>query len=194
MVLDAGRKQPGHGVDAHLRLGRRVRAGNRHQQRHRIAHRHAELVGERLAEQHAVGAGIERGPLAGEYQRLHPRNRRLALRIDAPQRHRHHVAAVHGQRLQVHVRGHADHSRELPQACGQGFIVHQGGRPRVDDARVRREAQQAVTQLALESVHHRQHDDQGRDPQGHAPQRYPGDEGHEVGVLAGAHVAQAHEQ
>ena len=102
---------------------------------------------------------------------------------------------MHGERLQVHVGRDADHAREVrrrrsPKRAVVGILR----RPLIDDARVRGQGQQPVAQLALEPVHDREHHDQRRHAQGHAGERHPGDEGDEERVLAGAHVAQAHEQ
>ena len=57
-----------------------------------------------------------------------------------------------------------------------------------------RRATQPVAQLAFQTVHHRENDDERRHPQAHAQQRHPGDEGDEELVGAGPHVAQADKQ
>ncbi len=62
------------------------------------------------------------------------------------------------------------------------------------DLDVRRDRQDAVAQLLLEPVHHRQHDDQRRDAEHdarHRDQRDERDEGVAARALAGARVAQA---
>ena len=140
-----------------------------------------------------VAARLERSELARQQEWPDPRDGILALRVDAAQRHRHHFAAVQGQRLQFHVGRDAHHSRKRCQARGQHRVVHVAGRARIDHPRVRRQREQPIAQLVLESVHDREHDDQRRDAQRHSPERHPGDEGHEERMLAGAHVAQAHE-
>jgi pectate lyase len=45
-----------------------------------------------------------------------------------------------------------------------------------------RQFQQAITQFGAKAIHHRQNDDQRGNTHGHAGQRHPGDEGHEVSV------------
>ncbi len=99
---------------------------------------------------------------------------------------------MHGERLQVHVRGDRDDAGKLGDALAQVGIIGLLRRAFIDDARVRGQGQQAIAQLALEAVHDREHHDQRRHAQRNAGERHPGDEGHEEGVLAGAHVAQTH--
>ena len=59
---------------------------------------------------------------------------------------------------------------------------------------MRGERQKPIAQLILEAVHHRQDDDQRGDPDAHADDRRPGDEGDEELVGSRPDVAQSDEQ
>ena len=82
-------------------------------------------------------------------------------------------------------------ARVAASCCQSGVAVDSGGD---ENARVRRQRQQPLAQLAFQAVHDRQDDDERRHAQAHAQQRHPGDEGDEELVGAGPHVAQADEQ
>ena len=130
----------------------------------------------RFAENQPIAARTQRREAPGKQQRLEPGDRAFALRIDAAQRYRHHVAAVHGEGLQVHVWRDAGHAGERGEARSERRVVDGRRRPRVDHARMGGEGQQPVAQFVLEAIHHRQHHDQRGHAQCHAAQRYPGDE------------------
>ncbi len=72
--------------------------------------------------------------------------------------------------LPLDQRRRADHPRHLPHALGGGLET---GQPRAlaIDGEVSVEPENAADQLGAEPVHHRHHDDQGRDPERDAEQR-----------------------
>ena len=156
--------------------------------------RHAELVGERIAHDQPVATVAQRCERARNQQRLDVGDRRLALRIDAAQRHRHHVLPCIASACRSMYGATATTPGSARTRAASAASSTSLRRALIDDARVRRQRQQAIAQFTLEAIHDREHHDQRPDAQRHTGQRHPGDERHEEGVLARAHVAQADEQ
>ena len=91
-------------------------------------------------------------------------------------------------------KGAAPMSPGVPSSCVDTLLPVVDGVTAIRrDGRMRRQAQKAAPQLALETVHDGDDRDQGEHAQRNTEQRHPGDERDEKAMLASQGVAQAHE-
>ena len=193
VILEPGLEHSADRELAQARLRSAVRRRHRHQQRHRIADAHAQLIGDVAAEDHRIAAGPQRIERPFHHQGPHVGDRRLEPRVDAAKHHRQHLGQPHRQRGQLHVRRHPDHTGDALQALAQRLFGIARGHAGRGDVSLGTQRQQSIAQLALKAVHHRQDHDQRRDPERHARERHPGDQRDEELVLPRAHVAQTDE-
>ena len=96
-------------------------------------------------------------------------------RANAAHQHAIGIERRGGQRLALdHRRGEA-HARHHRDAAGDRFPIGQRRIERLDQ-QVAVEPEDLVEQLLAEAVHHRHHDDEGRDPEHDAEEGEPGDD------------------
>ena len=164
----------------------------RRQQVDAVADAHAELLRQILAKHDAVVVFIVARPEIGQLPR-HDRlldfgHGALELGVDAFEvdegigaRGRRHGATQKGGR-------DADDVRNLAQRLDLGAVVLDAGG--LEDVRMRRRAEDAIAQLALQPGHHRHRDDQGKDADGHAQRRHDGNDGDERLPPSAEQVAQ----
>ena len=155
---------------------------------------HAERARELGAEHDAELAGLQVGERAGAHVRADVGDRVLArrdrCRASARRDWRRPPRASPGPATYGAA---ADDARIRRARCARPPASPASVR-NAADLDVRRDRQDAVAQLLLEAVHHRQHDDQRRDAErdaGHRDQRDERDERVAARAVAGARVAQA---
>ena len=111
------------------------------------------------------------------------------VRHDAPQDSTGYPLAVTEHGFAANIRCRRNDIFPPGQQAGQvlpvGKLPGKGG-----NTGVRCHTQDAVTQLALEAVHHGQHGNQGRDAQGNAEHGNEGDKGYKVRTPFGMRIAQ----
>ncbi len=176
-------------------LGPRHDAGRCHDP---LGQRHGHLVADpdlqRFREFHAEHdvelAGLQACQLALEHQPRHARNGVFLRRIHAPDFRAAQLFAENHQRLSAHVRRRRDDPRI---ARSGGLQVLPAFEFALDalDAGVCGHGQQPVLELALETVHHGQHDNQHGYRDRDAEHRDGGDERYEAVGAARPHVAAA---
>jgi len=174
-----------HTGGCHLATGR--------DQRHHIAHAHAHLARQLLAQHDVEGARRQQlehlGIGGGQIGHL-----ALARGVNAAHDGAFHVLAAGNQPLRRHKGRGPDHFGVLLGLAHGGVHVLQRLTVGRKDLDVRYHAEHAVAHLFLKAIHHRQHDDERSHAQGDAQHGDPGDEGDEAIApcgAAGARVAPA---
>ncbi|MCY1430732.1 hypothetical protein D9M71_466850 [compost metagenome] len=139
-----------------------------------------------LADDDAELAALQIIQAALDHVLIDDRDVLLRLRQYRVDQHRLHPAAVGEHALQLTERRHRHHL---------GMLGHLGGQrlPVVDrlvtaDGRVRHHAEDARTQFAVETVHHRQHQDHHQHTKGETDHRGEGNERDEVVATFGTRV------
>ena len=155
-----------------------------------VADARAELIRQRLAEDHPKSPGDQIAQSAREQVRPEVGDAALRIRQNPAHQDAGGIAAVSHHRLLLDIGGggeHAGKARDLidlrPPIRDAPLQTGDGG--------VRREAQNARAQLLFETVHDRQHDDEHRDSQGEPEDRDARDQGHESAPGGGAQIPQA---
>ncbi len=113
---------------AQLRRGRAVGRDSRHQNRHRIADREAEILSNDLADDHSVRARHEIRDAALVYGARDVGHVHFARGIDSPEQDRLHIWRMHGQRLNLCIRRHALDARLGAHELGRLAPLFRGGR------------------------------------------------------------------
>ncbi len=137
-------------------------------------------------------SGLERVERARAHVLADVGDRALARRIDAADERAAVHAAGREHRLPEHVRRRRPHARVLERRPRDSRVV--GERRHAADLDVRGDGEDPGAELLLESVHHRQHDDQRGDAERDARHRHERDERDErvaARAAARARVAQS---
>ncbi|MCY1530400.1 hypothetical protein D9M68_655850 [compost metagenome] len=192
VFIVAGRENAHHGELAHARgeAGRADRALRRHHQQ-RIAQLHAHAVGQLVAQHHAEAARLQVGELARDHLPGQVRHIAFGLRIDSAHLHAPQSLPAHQHALRRHERRAGLDFRVLLGRRGKllPFFQHAFRHGPWDiELNVRQHRQHAVAHFFLETIHDRQHDDQGGDAQRDARHGTGGDERDEA-IAAAASLA-----
>ncbi len=192
----AGFEDADHGEGLGARRDRGAIAGAAcaaQQHGHALADRHLQRLGQRAAEHDVHRAGGEFVEAALAHLARHFRDLRFLGRQDPAQQGRFHDAVAQQHALHVGEGRGGRHLRIARGLARDGAPVgHEAAR--VVDFDVGQHRQHAVGDFFLKTVHHRQHDDQGRDAErdaGHGDHRNEGNEAVAAAAFAGARVAQA---
>ncbi|MNN22259.1 hypothetical protein D3C81_1356100 [compost metagenome] len=146
----------------------------------------AETAGGDLADDDAELAALQIVQVTLDHMLVDDRDALLRLRQHRIDQHRLHPATVGEHALQLAERRHRS---------DLGMLGHLGGQrlPVVDrlvagDGGVRHHAEDARAQLAVETVHHREHQDHHQHPEGETDHRGEGNERDEVVATFGTRV------